>query len=114
MTLLRCPSPTKQWRSSSRKELLSRPADPEAPALALVSRDTLSAKAFVVTGSRCLYRGTCTGLAVHILAGVLGLLIMAAVAILGIWDLLTPANVLLYQLVWAIPGILVTEWTRSV
>ena len=50
----------------------------------------------------------------HILAGVLGLLIMAAVAILGIWDLLTPANVLLYQLVWAIPGILVTEWTRSV
>lgn len=99
---------------SQRKELLSRPADPEAPALALVSRDTLSAKAFVVTGSRCLYRGTCTGLAVHILAGVLGLLIMAAVAILGIWDLLTPANVLLYQLVWAIPGILVTEWTRSV
>ena len=39
---------------------------------------------------------------------------MLALAYLGRTDLLTPANILLYQLVWAVPGLLVTEWTRVV
>jgi hypothetical protein len=42
------------------------------------------------------------------------MLIMAALAILGNTELLTPANILLYQLVWMIPGLLITEWTRTV
>jgi hypothetical protein len=42
------------------------------------------------------------------------MLIMAALAFLGSADLLTPAHVLLYQLVWMVPGLLITEWTRSV
>ena len=46
--------------------------------------------------------------------GIVGLLIMLVMAILGNTELLTPTNVLLYQLIWAIPGILVTEWTRIV
>ena len=32
----------------------------------------------------------------------------------GNTELLTPTNILLYQLIWAIPGLLVTEWTRVV
>ena len=28
--------------------------------------------------------------------------------------LLTPANILLYNLVWLVPGLLITEWTRAV
>ena len=48
------------------------------------------------------------------LGGVLGMLIMLALAYLGSVELLTPVNVLLYQLVWLLPGLLVTEWTRTV
>ena len=53
-------------------------------------------------------------LGLGLLGGILGLLIMAALAFLGNTDLLTPTNILLYQLVWMIPGLLVTEWTRVV
>ena len=39
---------------------------------------------------------------------------MAALGYLGSTELLTPTNVLLYQLVWLVPGLLITEWTRTV
>ena len=39
---------------------------------------------------------------------------MAVLTVLGRMDLLTPANMFLYELVWLIPGWLITEWTRSV
>jgi len=35
-------------------------------------------------------------------------------AVLGAQELLTPANMLLYQLIWTVPGILITEWTRAI
>jgi hypothetical protein len=54
------------------------------------------------------------GLVIHILGGVLGMLIMLALAYLGSVQLLTPLNILLYQLVWMIPGLLITELTRTV
>ena len=42
------------------------------------------------------------------------MLIMLVLAVLGNTELLTPINILLYQLIWAIPGLLVTEWARTV
>ena len=54
------------------------------------------------------------GVAIHLLGGILGMIIMLALGYLGSTELLTPTNVLLYQLIWAIPGLLVTEWTRVV
>ena len=42
------------------------------------------------------------------------MLIMLALAYLGSTELLTPTHVLLYQLVWLVPGMLITEWTRTV
>lgn len=42
------------------------------------------------------------------------MLTMLALGYLGSTELLTPTNVLLYQLIWMIPGFLVTEWTRAV
>ena len=39
---------------------------------------------------------------------------MLALGYLGSTELLTPVNVLLYQIIWAVPGLLVTEWTRTV
>ena len=51
---------------------------------------------------------------IHLLGGILGLLVMASLAYLGNTELLTPLNILAYQLIWAVPGVLVTFWPRTV
>ena len=58
--------------------------------------------------------GTIINTAAVILGGVLGLLIMAALAYLGSTELLTPLNILAYQVLWMIPGRLVTLWPRTI
>ena len=88
--------------------------DPEAPALAIATRDDLVSYAYAVNGARALRTSSRLGVAIHLLGGILGLLIMAALAYLGNTELLTPSNIQLYQLVWLIPGLLITEWTRAV
>ncbi len=102
--------PNREVRSAlAEKEL---PED--ANALALTTRDGLSAKACAVTGARSLKSASITGLVIHLIGGILGLLIMLALAVLGTAELLNAWNILLFQLIWMIPGLLVTEWTRSV
>ena len=97
-----------------REELTALAPDPELPCAALTTQQNLAASVYAVTGARAL-RGTCrVGMVIHLLAGILGLLIMAALAYLGDLELLSPFNILLYQLVWLVPGLLVTEWTRTV
>lgn len=88
--------------------------DPEEPVLAMTTRDELVSAAYAVTGARALRQSTKLGLTIHFIGGILGMLIMLVLAYLGSTELLTPTNVLLYQLIWAIPGLLVTEWTRTV
>lgn len=88
--------------------------DPEEPVLALATRDELVSTAYAITGARALRQSTRLGLAIHLIGGILGMVIMLILAYLGSVELLTPTNVLLYQLIWAIPGLLVTEWTRTV
>lgn len=102
--------PDKQTRA----ELSSRKADPDADVLALITRDDLASSVYPVTGAMALRTASRLGVAIHIFGGILGMLIMLAVAYLGSTELLTPIRVLLYQLVWAVPGLLVTEWTRTV
>lgn len=100
------------WEEGS---LLSRfRPDPSEPVLALTTRDELISSAYAITGARALGQSTKLGVAIHMLGGILGLVIMLALGYLGSTQLLTPTNVLLYQLIWAIPGLLVTEWTRIV
>lgn len=88
--------------------------DDSMPTLALATRDELAAYAYAVSGARALSLATKLGVAIHLVGGILGLLIMAALAYLGSTELLTPTHVLLYQLVWIVPGLLVTEWARTV
>ncbi len=89
------------------------PEDSSA-SLALATRNDLAAYAYAISGARALSIASKLGIAVHLIGGILGMLIMAALAYLGSADLLTPTHVLLYQLVWMVPGLLITEWTRSV
>ncbi len=99
---------------SDRLELAQRKPTQEDASLALTTQEGLAPVAYAVTGARALRTATTLGLVIHMLAGILGMLIMAALAYIGSAELLTPINVLLYQLVWMIPGLLVTCWTRAV
>jgi len=97
-----------------RRELSQKQPDPEIVAAALMTREDLAGRAYAVTGSRALRSSCIFGTVVHILGGVLGLLIVAALILAQAQNLLTAGNILLYQLVWLVPGLLITEWTRSV
>lgn len=88
--------------------------DPQAPALALTTQEGLAPLAFAITGGRALRTASRLGAAVHLLAGILGVVMVALLAVLGSLELLSPTNLLLYELIWMVPGLLLTEWTRNI
>ena len=90
------------------------PIDPDEPVLALTTREELVSAAYAITGARALRQATKLGVIIHLIGGILGLVIMLVLGYLGSTELLTPSNILLYQLIWAVPGLLMTEWTRIV
>ena len=98
----------------TREKLQSVEIDSEAPALALTTRDSLAGAAYAVTGARALRSASVLGVVIHMLGGILGLAMMIALAVVGAEELLTPSNILLYELIWTVPGLLITEWTRAV
>jgi len=97
-----------------RRELRNFTVEEEPVALAMTTQENLASVAYAVSGARALRTACKLGMWVHIIGGIIGMLIMLALAILGSVELLTPFNVLMYQLVWVIPGILVSTWTRTV
>ncbi len=97
-----------------RKALAAMEPPEDAAALALVTSTGFAPFAYAVTGARSLNNACTMALAVHLVGGILGLAIMAALAVLGSASLLTPINLLLFELVWLIPGWLISEWTRIV
>lgn len=98
----------------TRQQLQSKKPDEDAPALALITKEGLSAFAYAVTGARSLKTAVKLGLVIHMIGGILGILMMLVLAYLGETRLLIPANLFLYELIWMVPGLLVTEWTRSI
>ena len=83
-------------------------------AAVLVTKEGLAPFAYGVTGARALRMASNLGVFIHLLGGALGIVIMLTLTVLGQLQLLTPVNMFLYQLVWLIPGLLTTEWTRSI
>ncbi len=88
--------------------------DEETTASALVTKEGLASFAYAVTGARSLKTAVTLGIVIHLIGGILGMLMMLVLAYLGQMALLTPANLFLYELIWMIPGLLVSEWTRSI
>ena len=84
----------------------------EAPAAILSTQPDMASLAYGISGAKALRTASNLGLAIHMAGGIIGIGIMLTLVLLGATDLLTPLNVVLYQLVWSIPGILLTEWTR--
>ncbi|MBE6950742.1 MAG: hypothetical protein E7451_05320 [Ruminococcaceae bacterium] len=99
---------------SEREKLASwKPAEESCVPCALTTQEGLTGGAFAITGARSLRTASIVGAAIHILGGLVGLGAVLALTMTGRVDLLTPANLLLLELVWAVPGLLVSEWTRN-
>ena len=88
------------------------PVPEESTVCALTTQDGLAPMAFAITGARALRSAVNVGTWLHILCGVLGMLIVLLLSIVEGAALLTPANLLVLELIWAFPGLLITEWTR--
>ncbi len=88
-------------------------AAPEDAALvALITRGGLSQRAFAVTGGRALHKVARTSALIHILGGGLGLAAALVLTWVGGIHVLTPGNLLIYWLLWMIPGWLSTQSIR--
>ena len=98
----------------TRTLLKSIEAEEDAQAALLTTVEGLAPMAYCVTGARAARAASNLGATLHMVGGILGMLVVLTLVILGAMQLLTPANMFLYQLVWMIPGFLVTEWTRSI
>ena len=90
------------------------PVPAQSQTCALITQDSLAASAFSITGARAYHTASMLGAIVHIFGGVLGIVIVSALALVAGGSLLTPANLLLFELIWSIPGLLITEWTRNI
>ena len=96
-----------------RAELGARIPAEDALAMALTTQAGLGPAAYAVGGAHALRKTCKMGAGVHIFGGLLGVLIMLALCIQGSAHLLNPVRILLYQLVWTIPGLVITEGARS-
>ena len=97
-----------------REQLRQKELGGDAQTLLMTTALGLAPMAFGVTGARALRNASRMGTVLHIVGGAIGLAIMVLLVVLGALQLITPANMFLYQLVWMIPALLITEWTRSV
>ena len=85
-----------------------------SPAAVLVTAEGLAPVAFGITGARALNRASNAGVVLQMIGGIIGMGIVLTLTVIGALDLLAPVNMFLYHLVWMIPGLLITEWTRSI
>ncbi len=99
--------------AEARKAVASWQPEPELSELcALTTQEGLSAAAFAITGARTLESATWFGSLIHITGGCVGLLLVLVLMLADAMGMVNPAYLLLFQLLWAIPGFLMTEWTR--
>ncbi len=95
-----------------RLDISQRSAGEDAPVVALTTKNSLASKTYSLTGARALKSALKWGAVVHILGGLIGLAAVGALALNNGLALLSPANLLLYSLIWSIPGLLITEKPR--
>ena len=74
---------------------------------ALMSKGSFLSYAAAVTGGRLLRRAVHSAVAVAVAGGILGMTLMAVLTYLGAVDAASASNLLLYQLLWLVPGLLI-------
>lgn len=101
-----CPTP------AVREALTSKEPDAEAQTCALLTVDSLEALAYVIAGARAVRGAMKAGVIFQILSGILGLAAVFLLVISGSLTAANASNVLLFQLIQAIPALLFTQWAR--
>lgn len=96
----------------TRMELRDVAVPEDAPVAAISTSEGLAPFAYCVTGAKVLRSASRAGMVIHMIGGGLGIAMMLVLAILSAWEYLTPANMFLYQIVWMVPGLLITNWTK--
>ena len=99
---------------AQRAQLRQKELPEDAPTLLMTTSLGLAPLAYGVTGARVLRNSSWAGAILHIVGGALGLAMMLVLVILGALYLISPLNMFLYQLIWMIPALLITEWTRII
>ena len=82
--------------------------------LLLATKPELAASAYGVTGARSAYTASMVGTIVQMVGGFVGLVMLGILVFIGALHLITPVNMFLYQLIWLVPGWLITEWSRII
>ena len=82
--------------------------------LLLTTKPDLAAAAYGITGARSAYTSSMLGTIIQMVGGAVGLVMLAILVVIGALHLITPVNMFLYQLIWLVPGWLITEWTRAI
>lgn len=101
--------------AAQRQEVEGWIPDPgESRVCALTTQEGLASVGFAISGARALYSATALGAALHITGGIIGMTLVLVLTLLGAGSLLTPLNLVLFHLVWSIPGVLVSAWTRYI
>lgn len=82
--------------------------------IVLATKPGLAVSAYGITGARSAYTASMLGTVVQMVGGAAGLVMLAILVVIGALHLITPVNMFLYQLIWLVPGWLITEWTRAI
>lgn len=99
---------------NARAELSQRQPSKDAKPCALVQSDRFSATALTVTVARALCTAVRWGTLVALTGGLVGFAIMVILTNLAAADVMSLVNLTLFQLLWAVPGILLSGWPRNV
>ena len=94
-----------------RRTELSDPAQPHSPRLtAVLCREGLLPFSEAVVGAKRLRSAVWTATALSVLGSVVGLLLAFYLTFLGAWQSITPAQMTLFLLAWAVPPLLISGW----
>jgi cation transport ATPase len=98
---------------SDRYRLSSLHASEGKTKAAVLSRSTFLPFAEAIAGARSLKSTVTAGVAVSLFGGIFGLLVVFFLGMGGAIATATASNLLLFVLVWTIPGLLITTWSNK-
>ena len=95
-----------------RAELAARPIDPNSAQSALMSGYHFGTFAGVAVGGRLLKLAVQLGLLLALGSSLIGMILVTVIGCTGSVTVLSAFHLLLFLLVWLIPGLLLASWTR--
>ena len=96
-----------------RAELAARTADPESTLCAVLAKPHIAAFADAAVGGRILQTVVKAGLLMAIISGLIGICVLGALSLTGAIAALSASYLVLFDLIWLVPALLLTGWTRS-